>query len=81
MDFYLRIMIKKTAFKFISDPSHILHGCYKTKRFYYQMARARNSRFFNSFVPFRIHTLNNCFTQKLKANFTIVICVHDNHYL
>ena len=24
MDFYLRIMIKKTAFKFISDPSHIL---------------------------------------------------------
>ena len=40
MDFYLRTMIKKTAFKFISDPSHILHGCYKTKRFYYQMPRA-----------------------------------------
>ena len=33
MDFYLHTMIKKTVFKFISDPSHIFHGCYKTKRF------------------------------------------------
>ena len=57
--FYLRIMIKKTATKFISDSSHILHGCYKTKQFYYQIPRADNSRFLNSFIPFVIHTLNN----------------------
>ena len=40
VDFYLCTLIKKTAFKFISDPSHILHDCYKTKSFYYQMPRA-----------------------------------------
>ena len=40
MDFYVRTTIKKTAFKFISDPSHILNGCYETKRFYYEMPRA-----------------------------------------
>ena len=40
MDFYLLTMIKKTATKFISDPSHILQGCYKTKHFYYQMPKA-----------------------------------------
>ena len=56
MDFYLCTMIKNTAFKFIS---RILHGCYKTKHFYYQMPRARTSRFLNSFIPFSINTLNN----------------------
>ena len=40
MDFYLHTTIKKTDFKFISNPSQILHGCYKTQRFYYQMPRA-----------------------------------------
>ena len=52
-------MIGKTATKFISNLSHILHGRYKTKRFDYQMPRARDSRFLNSFIPFSIHTLND----------------------
>ena len=45
MDFYLCTMIRKTAFKFISDPSHILHGRYKTKRFDHQMLRAASLDF------------------------------------
>ena len=35
IDFYLRTIIKKACFKFISDPSHTLHVYYKTKRYYY----------------------------------------------
>ena len=43
IDFSLRTTIKKTATKFTSHLTHILHGCYKTKRFYYQMPGAAHS--------------------------------------
>ena len=48
MDFYLHTMIKKTAFKFISDPSHILHGCHMTKRFLLSNAESSTSRFWTA---------------------------------
>mgnify|MGYP001791682567 CR=1 FL=1 len=64
IDFYLQTTIKKTATKFISDPSHVLQGCYKTK--YYIIIiiiiiiiiRVCTSRFSNSFIPFSSYTLN-----------------------
>ena len=39
-DFYLCTMISKTTLKFVSGPSHILHGCCKTKHDYYRSPRA-----------------------------------------